>query len=266
MPIKLTPSNLAYWFSSQCPAAWKFDQEWESLASKEWADRGTLVHGMMEGMVARKDVEDKLALTFYDKLNAYWKESGFRAVLKPDGQPFNEIKQRFRIAPGVDLSRKLDKLVYDEDGETLAIDWKTTPGYGWKAVTGPDYVLHYPQAHGFQSIGYLLPPPVTEWERLGLPKRFKWPKRILYVVAPLRGAIQVLSYDWSKEGHENFVHATEVAIPSVKRKHFPKIEGKQCHECTFKALCHQTPGWETGYRLRSAARRAEPSEGETAAA
>lgn len=259
--IKLTPSNLAYWFESGCPAAWKFDQEWESLESKEWAERGTLVHSMMDGLVLRKDVEDRMALSFYDKLRDYWHDSGWKMLHDLDGKPLNELKQKFKIAPGVLLSRRLDRIALVDDGRAAIIDWKTTPGYGWKSVVDSGLNLVYPQANGFQSIGYLLPPPKDEHEKFRLPKHFKWPRRMYYVVAPLRGAIQVIRYDWSEEAHQNFIHATEVAIPSIKRGHFPKIPGKHCHDCRFKALCWQTPGWEDGYRQRTAARH-HPDHGD----
>lgn len=266
MPIKLTPSSLAYWFDSGCPAAWKFDQEWESLENKEWAERGTLAHAMMDGQVARATVEDKFVLAFYDKLSEFYKASGWQPLFDLDQRPMNELKQRFRIAPGVDLSRRIDKAVVDTDGQNALVDWKTTPGYGWKAITDAGYELIYPQAHGFQSIGYLIPPPKEDWERLRLPKKFKWPKKIIYVVAPLRGPIQVLQYNWSQERYTNFVHATQVAIPSIKQKHFPKIQGKQCHDCRFKSLCYQTPGWETGYRKRDLTQHRSSSKGDAAAA
>lgn len=267
MTVKLTPSNLTYWYESGCPAAWDFDREWEALGSKEWAERGTLVHSMMEGTLKRADVDDKLALAFYDKLNEFWVASGWTAIKDLDGKPLDEVKQRFRIAPGVDISRKIDRLATDENGKPLIIDWKTTPGYGWKTVTGVDYTNVYPQAHGFQSIGYLLPPPADEWAKRRMPKKLKWPKRMVYVVAPLRGAVQVLSYEWSDEDYENFVQATEVVSVAAKKERFPKIMGKACFDCRYKALCHESPGWEGQYRRRYPAQdNSDTLDGEPATA
>ena len=136
-----------------------------------------------------------------------------------------------------------DLAIVERWGGLIVLDWKSALG-GWKTfrIGKEDYIA--PLSKGFQSIGYVVPPPDNP----------EWPKKMVYVVAGFRGPAQIFFYEYRKEDHDNLLSAArllKVIIGACELdKHYPKVRGYVCHECRYKQVCYNMPGWENLYVKR----------------
>lgn len=245
MTVRLSPTNLTRWYTSGCPAAWKFSQDYDVLTPNIHLVVGTTVHSLMEGSLsADKPPQDQFmppewwtaAVNIYKKLLTWKADLGFTVVRNTKGEPLVEFKYEWDIAPGIRYVCKADALVYDNDGVLAMVDYKSTLGNGWKNFVLDAERFAVPQALGFQSESYLIKPPKKVRTKLGLDDQ--WPEKMYYLVGPARGPCQVFSYAKDKEEYANFKAALKLAAIAIENGHFPKIKGKQCFECDFAWLCY----------------------------
>lgn len=243
MTVRLSPTSLTKWYTSGCPAAWKFAQEWDVLTPNIHLVIGTLVHGLMDGQFSADKPEPdynpdwwQTAVTIYKKLLVFKADLGFTVVRNSRGEPMVEFKYEWDIARGLRYVCKADALVYDSQGVLALVDYKSTLGNGWKNfILSPEKFV-VPQAYGFQSESYLLKPPKKVRSKLGLDDA--WPERLYYLVGPARGPCQVFSYDKDKNEYANFKAALALAAVAIENGRFPKVKGKQCFDCDFARLCY----------------------------
>lgn len=254
---RLSPTSLTNWFYNRCPAAWKYSQDYELREPSIHLRVGTMVHNLMEGLAVgealRLDSDAaKSAVPIYQKLIDMKSNLGLQVIFDHDKNPYIERKQVWRIAPYVDFVTKIDCLCWDENGLPVVVDWKSTLGNGWKTMPlGTDGTDRFftPQMHGFQSVAYLVPRPprlLRETKIDGM----KWPSRMLYLVGPARGPVQVFSYSWNEGDYANFKQALQLVSQAVAGGRFPKVYGKHCFECEYKGPCLEPLGWQADYLRR----------------
>lgn len=240
--IRLSPTSLQQWYEQGCPARWNFEREWEPKAPNVMAERGKLVHRIMESKAKTKDMRaDKIATRMAVALSDALTASGIQLFGTP------EIKEEFQIRDDVTWVRRIDRFAL-MDGRPIIVDWKTT-GNGWRSGENAEGQFT-PQANAMQSIGYLLPSPTPG----SLGRLDGWPpKTILYFVVGMRGPAQVYRYDWKEDDFYNFNQLVDAASGMIDSHYFPKVYGKHClgnattSPCPMHQLCFQTPGWEKLY-------------------
>lgn len=241
-PIRLSPTNLSRWFTLGCPAAWDFSYNYSPVEKNEFAEFGTHVHTIIE----KTDLDftpTKAEVQAAGKLWAYANQLG----LHDFDPPIAEIKQEWKLAPGVVFVRKIDRIMSNAGGEPVIVDWKTHAGYGWKRKPGEGMSIITPQSIGTQTPGYFLPPPKKVLEESGLTR---WPTAMYYIVSPARGPAQAFYEERNDESDQNFQTLLKLALEGIRtsqKEGFPKNYGKQCFECEFFALCFQTPGYAEQY-------------------
>lgn len=258
MSVRLSPTNLTRWYTSGCPAAWKFSQDYDVLTPNIHLAVGNMVHGLMEGALSADKPEPyfepdwwKAAVTIYKKLLTWKADLGLTVVRNDQGLPLVEFKYEWDILPGIRYVCKADALVFDSDGVLAIVDYKSTLGNGWKNfILSPEKMV-VPQALGFQSESYLIKPPKKVRTKLGLTEDV-WPERLYYLVGPARGPCQVFHYDKDKQEYANFKAALKLAAASIQNGYFPKVKGKQCFECDFARLCYGRQDLEGLFAARAA--------------
>lgn len=214
-----------------------------------------MVHNLMEGQldawsaIAHDAEAAKAAVPIFHKVVDMKSNLGLQVVLDWRKQPVIERKQVWRIAPFIDFVTKIDCLCIDDQGEYLIIDWKSTLGNGWKTMVIHETLSFTPQAHGFQSISYLIPRPARLLKNLGV-DGLTWPKKMLYIVGPARGPVQVFPYSWNEGDYANFKEALKLVSQAVAGGRFPKVFDKHCHDCEYKGPCLTPLGWQTAYQRR----------------
>ena len=234
--LYLSPSSLNRFYDSRCPASWEFGRKLEAIGKKdEMMDRGTLVHSMMEGTVPVSDVTDTLAKSLYDKLISL--KSGLNIQITE-----TEVWQEFEIIPGVIWQRKIDGIGMEQGGKKILADYKT--GGAWKVIPSKNGSVASPKSMGFQAIGYLIPPPQVK----------DWPKQVIFLVAPYRGAPQIFRYNYNKKDHNNLLLAIQHFKESVElfqaSGYFPKVRGYPCENCDFVAPCYEEDGWTDKFKKK----------------
>lgn len=235
--IRLSPSSLQYFFESKCPAAWKYSQAMRPKEKDEFAERGVLVHSLMEGATKENEVEDTKALLLYHKLIDIKNLLGLEILEK-------EVWINTRIMPGVEWVGRVDALAKTVHGSTVLLDYKTIYGGGWKWSENTPYkAVFWPQALSFQATGYTLP-------QLGR----KWPRELWFLIAGLKGPAYSIPYVFDKEDYKNLLDAVSFV---KKAKEFPKVRGKQClsrggtnKPCEYLDVCFKLKGWEEKYDFR----------------
>jgi len=232
--IYLSPTSIQAWFDNQCPARWKFEREWTAVKQNAFAERGILVHSMMEGKA--KKVTDNLAVTFSEKMKHISDLIGMEIL-------HTEIPLKVTLFGGrVIIRERIDAIAKLFDGSTVIVDWKTNYSSGWKNIP---LTTIYPQEHTFQGAAYLLRPDEP-------PKGMKeWPTSVMYIVAPIKGAAQAHRYNKNEEDTENLMKAIEYIACGHDLGYFPKSRGKQCIECPFNLMCYDAPDWKKHYRKRT---------------
>ena len=227
MTIYLSPSSISSFFELKCPAAWKYSREWQFLEEEAIRfKQGTDAHALMEGKIEPESIEDATVLKYYDKLSEARRRLEIETIA-------TELWQEFEIVKGVVFRRKIDLLARVK-GHRMVVDWKTSGG-GWKAFEGIT-----PQVLGFQSIGYLIPPPDVE----------DWPKQLMYVVATAWGPVKTFTYTYNKEDHKNLLDAIQIIKQAHTAKRFPKVKGYTCGGCDYRFVCYETDGWESRYKAK----------------
>lgn len=248
--VRLSPSSLASWYDKGCPAAWNFEQTWDLIAPDKFLTTGIEVHRLMEGTAVEADITDGTTRNFYIKLRDMFNALGFEVL-------YRELKQEFPLTPKITWVRRMDAIVRNpQDGTLSIVDFKTQWGNGWKAMENGVA----PQALGFQSAGYVYPSPRKYFPK-DWPKKTPWPDHVLYIVAPLRGSVQVFDYGDEKDSRNDFLTAAKLAAASIQTRKFPKVVGKQCLECKFRQMCHNMPGWEALYKSKGPHKHAKKPKG-----
>lgn len=228
--VWLSASSLQRWYDSGCPAQWNYERKYRTKEVHPIAARGIDVHALLEGSKKESDIEDKFTLQLYDKLLQARQLLGLTILA-------TEVRQQFEIVPGVTWTRILDVIATDRKGEPLILDYKTA-GAAWKQ-TGQGII---PRAEGFQTPSYMYPPPKGVW------KETKWPKQMLYLIAPFRGQVQfiyVKEYD-----KRNFLDAVKSCAAAVRAGVFPKVKSGKCIECPMRPLCFKEPGHKELYEKK----------------
>lgn len=250
-PVRLSPTTLANWYKSGCPAAWAFSRAFTQIEPNIHLQLGLAVHDLMQGLALPKDFPDglgKTAVTICAKLNDLKTTLGLTAVLDGQGKAIVERKYEWEVRPGVQYVCKIDLLAETPEGESVIVDWKSTLGNGWKSLIADETHSFVPQALTFQSISYLLPPDAAAQAACGLPLERSWPKKLLYLVGPARGPCQLFEYRPHEEDYANFQIALELAAVAIRAGAFPKVHGRHCFECEWRDPCYQVEGWEQRFR------------------
>lgn len=239
MDIYLSPSSLQRWFECKCPAAWQFGKQWELKEPNEIAERGTLVHALMDGSKKVSRVKDTYALNLYHKLVAAQEQLGLTFIHREETEKFEITLADF--PHHIFWTRRIDGEATLPDGTHVIVDYKTTM-VTWRTLA--DGVA--PQARASQSVGYLYPNPDRE----------PGPQSILYLLAPLRGDPTYHRYDLTEVDVWNFENMLRVAAAGVVNGTFPKVAGKHCignstlPGCDFVGVCWQQKGWKKTLKAR----------------
>jgi hypothetical protein len=246
-PIRLSPTRLYRWYALGCPAAWDYERRWTPVEPNPIFKLGTEVHKLLDGTLKPEEITHRSAYTIYLKLVELKSALGLTVCLDQNQKPLVEIKQEWRIAgtPEIEFVRKVDFIGTLPDGETVLVDWKTHLGYGWKMLLNESNELFAPQALGFQSPSYLIPPPQALLDLIGLSE---WPTLILYLVGPARGPAQRFKFEWEQNAEDNFLFALHQAAAAASTGYFPKVYGRHCHDCEMAGPCFQAPGWSEAYQ------------------
>lgn len=224
--IYISPTRLQRWFELGCPARWNFERNWEPKAKNEWAERGTLVHAMLDGSKKLKDVKDLSALRLYQKLKdaLAFSDLEIESMELEQTIPIKELED-VMLVRRIDVKGKLN-------GQSVLLDYKTA-GVEWKSIG--DIV---PQTYTFQGPGYLYPPP-------DLPE---WPTTMHYLVVPLyRGTVHFHPYHKNAPDDLNFLEAVKMLRDAIIGDYQPKIRGKGCLDCDMAPVCYDIPGWKKLY-------------------
>ena len=256
-PIILSPTWLSKWYELGCPAAWKYGQDWSPLEGQETRERGLAVHRLLSGQFEKRDVDDKIALRMYERLETLRRDRGLTILKDKRGKPLVEVWQTFPLPgfPGVYWRRCLDAVAMTLEEKIVIVDWKTHLGRGWKTLPTKDGTsLVAPQSLGFQSPGYTLSPPWEVWEKWGLPPE-AWPTQMLYLVGPAFGEGQIFSYATEAKSVQNFFNAVRGMLAAFTLGTFPKVYGAHCLVCDFKKVCFEMPGWKAAYTARRREKR-----------
>jgi len=240
--IYLSPSSLTRWFNQydldgklfHCPAAWDYGRKYERLEPQPIAEQGIAVHKLLEGSLAPSDVTDTQTLTMFTKIAEVREMLGLTIL-------HAEVRQEIKLLVGVTLVRIIDAIAKTKGGDFVLLDYKSTPGNGWKVM--PNSIA--PQSLGFQSPGYLMPPSLDKTKVLGLKT---WPKTILYLIGPARGPAQYFTYESSAEDFVHFTKAAAQVAYVIRKNTFPKVKGKHCLNCPFQGPCYDLPDWRAALR------------------
>lgn len=204
---------------------------------------------MLEGTKEVKDVTDTMAVTMYTKLANLRQMLGLNILAQ-------ELQQSF-LLDYCDIpimwTRRLDVIGQMPDGTLTVVDYKTS-GAGWKVIPSGETMIS-PQAHGFQSIGYLIDGP-KKLADYGIGVKARWPKKIMYLVVGMRGQPQMFEYVYNDEDFEQFrllvVGAATLLKMYQDEESFPKNRGKGCIECPVRSVCYQEEGWQTTFKEKRA--------------
>lgn len=234
-PLRLSPTKLQAWFEAGCPAKFKYEQIWESIEGNKFLEVGTEVHTIMEKGVGDHIISEweetpKFAMKLQDLLDALDLE-----IL------FTEKKIEWEIRPGVIWAEKIDAIGrFRRNGELVVIDYKTNWGKGWKPIAP----LIVPASLIFQSPSYLMTPPGWDGD---------WPKRLIYIVAPLWSPGEYHIVTHSEEAEQNLLEAIDVAAASIRvaeKQNYPKVRGKLCLDCRVREICYELPAWESNFKAK----------------
>lgn len=250
VPVRLSPTTLANWYQLGCPAAWAFSRAWTALEPNIHLQLGTAVHELMQGQKLPETFPaglGKSATTIAAKLNELKTNLGLTAVLDAQQVPIVERKYDWEIVPGIQYVCKIDLLAETQAEETVIVDWKSTLGGGWRSLLIDEAHTVFPQALTFQSISYLTPPS-PEVQAVLLPPNRAWPRKLLYLVGPVRGPCQIFEYRRREEDYANFQVALQLAATALRAGTFPKVHGRHCLDCEWREPCYQVAGWEQRFR------------------
>ena len=229
--VYLSPSSLQAWFDYGCPAAWNYSRQYVPKdEDTTFLDRGSRVHTMLAKGLDQAS-RDSLDNMLYQKIVRLIRSEGLEFV--PETA---EKRRRFEILEGVFWTNYTDRLAWDRKGETLIVDYKTA-GAPWKQVEGSRKV---PQALSVQATGYVFPDPKVD----------HWPKRLVFLVAPLRGEAQAFYYRRTKQDEANLLSAIHIAAEAIRPGVFPKIRSRACKECPFRFPCFDVAGWQKRYTTK----------------
>lgn len=243
-PVRLSPTSLERWYSLGCPAAWNFSRQWTPAKESYPLALGNAVHALMAGEKTEAETENKTAVAIWKKLVIVKGAMNLTVRFDPQGRALVERKHEWHIRPKVVFVTKLDFIGTDERGQDVIVDWKASLGYGWKFTYNEKGELFAPQVRKPQSPGYLYPRPQEILDAYGLTS---WPKRMYYLVGPIRGAVQIHECLWSQDAQTNFDQALDHAARVIQTNHFPKIYGHHCHECDYQGPCFGPGGWQAAY-------------------
>lgn len=257
--IRLSPSSLSAWWTSGCPAKWKYERGFESADPKdsEALQRGISVHSLLEGKSLSAE-PDKITATMYQKLRDLVAASGFRILA-------SELTQKFRLpidGINIEFTRRVDAIVQLPDTRIAVVDWKTTGGMGWKTAIMEEAVVA-PQALAFQTPGYLIRDPSKRLSDYGIGTELIWPDYIVYCVVGFKGAPQMFYRQRSEEDEQRFLWLAEMAARSIymceTNDNYPKNFGRGCLDCKMRPMCFNEPNWPTKVKEKERFDGSEPT-------
>ncbi len=234
LPVKGSPS--AFNNYDTCKRKFYYSRKLYRIQGEEpiFFTRGSEAHAVMDGSKSLDEIS-KEAATMARKLIKVRDGLGFTIVHK-------ELTQKWNITPNMRYERRIDGLGYNKDNMGCIVDWKTA-SQSWQTIG-----TVAPKAMTWQTPGYQVDPPVHELEKIGWTD--PWPKKMVYIVGPMRGAGQIFELDEDVEMIDAFWSLLEDIEQSVNDNHFPKSPGYGCTFCPFGDICFDQDGWMDLYDHR----------------
>ena len=235
LPIKLSPSALNNY--DACERRFYYSRKLYREDGEEpiFFTRGSEAHAVMDGSKALDEIS-KEAATMAKKLIKVRDGLGFTVE-------HTELTQKWELYPGrVLYERRIDGLGHDKDGMGAIIDWKTA-SQSWNTIG-----TVAPKAMTWQTPGYQIASPAHMLEKIGWTE--PWPRRMVYIVGPMRGRGQIFEIDYDQETIDAFWNLIAKVETSVDENNFPKSPGFNCTYCPFGEICFNQDGWQDLYEHR----------------
>lgn len=235
LPIKGSPSALNNY--DGCKRKFYYSRKLHRIEGEEpiFFTRGSEAHAVMDGSKTLDEIS-KEAATMAKKLIKVRDGLGFTVAQ-------HELTQIWNIRPNFKYERRIDGLGHDKNGMPVIIDWKTA-SRSWSTIG-----TVAPKAMTWQTPGYLMPPPDYMLEEIGWTD--PWPRRIVYIVGPLRGAGQIFEVDYDNDTMLAFGKLLDEIEKSVECNEFAKSPGYGCTFCPFGEICFDQEGWQELYDHRT---------------
>ena len=235
LPVKGSPS--AFNNYDTCKRKFYYSRKIRRVEGEEpiFFTRGSEAHAVMEGKKTLDEIS-KEAATMAKKLIKVRDGLGFTVL-------HHEVTQKWNITDNMFYERRIDGLGYTKDGMGCIIDWKTA-SQSWQTIG-----TVAPKAMTWQTPGYQIAPPEHVMETLDWPG--DWPKKMVYIVGPMRGAGQIFELDEDVEMIDAFWSLLADIEHSVFTNDFPKSPGYGCTFCPFGEICFNQEGWQELYDPRT---------------
>lgn len=236
LPIKLSPSALNNY--DACKRRFYYSRKILRVDDREepiFFKRGSEAHAVMDGTKTLDEIS-KEARTMAKKL--IYVRDGLGITVK-----HTEVTQKWMLSDSIRYERRIDVLGHDKDGFGVIVDWKTA-SQSWSTIGNIA-----PKAMTWQTPGYLVPPPQELLDEIGWTD--PWPRRMIYIVGPLRGRGQSFPLDYDQSMMDDFWRLISDIEQSVEDEYFPKSPGYNCTFCPMGEICFDQEGWRDMYEPRT---------------
>lgn len=233
-PIRVSASALNNF--GQCPYKYYLSRLWTPTGPEPiYFKHGRETHELMDGSRLEKDA-NAVSVKMAKKLSET--ERGLKLNIV-----HRELEQQFMIAPGIQLTRRIDGLGYDNMGHGLILDYKTA-NRAWSSISG-----WVPKVESWQTPAYLIPPPQDLLDELRWTG--PWPTQMGYLIASAGGTkaqyfTTSVTDEWMVEFHKIIGHIKDM----YKHDSFYRNRAWTCQWCSYTDVCQKVKGWKKNYERR----------------